>query len=183
MARNLQRYQQTREGHFITFSCYRRLPWLRTARARDVFLRVLEKARRRFDFVVMGYVVMPEHVHLLVSEPRRGRLSAAIQVLKQNSSRELRRRARRRNLAQAELFREEEVTAERFWQRRYYDFNVRTARKRIEKLKYIHQNPVKRGLVQKPEDWRWSSYRAHAFGEAGLVALNTWPKISLAASA
>ena len=136
MPQNLQRYQQTREGHLITFSCYRRLPWLRTARARDVFLRVLEKTRRRFDFVVMGYVVMPEHVHLLVSELRRGQVSAAIQALKQNSSRELQRRAWRRNGAQAELFREE-ATAERFWQRRYYDFNVRTAKKRIEKR--MHQ--------------------------------------------
>ena len=182
MPQNLQRYQQTREGHFITFSCYRRLPRLRTAKARDAFLRVLEKTRRRFDFVVMGYVVVPEHVHLLVSEPRRGRLSATIQVLKQNSSRELRGRGRRRNLAQAQLFREE-PSGEHLWQRRYYDFNVWTTRKRIEKLKYMHQNPIKRGLVQRPEDWRWSSYRAYAFGEAGPVALNTWPKISLAASA
>jgi putative transposase len=59
----------------------------------------------------------------------------------------------------------------RFWQARYYDFNVRSPEKRIEKLKYIHRNPVKRGLVEKPEDWPWSSYRHHALGETGLVEI------------
>jgi putative transposase len=61
-----------------------------------------------------------------------------------------------------------------FWQARYYDFNVFTARKRIEKLRYIHRNPVKRGLVSAPEDWPWSSYRHYLTGEAGRVTLETW---------
>src|SRR5581483_5941462 len=63
---------------------------------------------------------------------------------------------------QQELF-AESAELPHFWQRRYYDFNVRTAKKRIEKLKYMHRNPVKRGLVKAPEDWRWSSYRSYAF--------------------
>ena len=60
------------------------------------------------------------------------------------------------------------------WQRRFYDFNVWTERKRIEKLRYMHRNPVKRGLVDKPEDWKWSSFRFYAYGEAGLVQVNEW---------
>ena len=60
-----------------------------------------------------------------------------------------------------------------FWQARYYDFNVWTARKRVEKLRYIHRNPVKRGLVEKPEDWRWSSFRNHATGEEGVVEIES----------
>ena len=177
MPHHLKRYQEAREGHFITFSCFHRRGLLRTVRAREVFLRVLEQTRRRFEFVVMGYVVMPEHVHLLVSEPERGRLSAALQVLKQISSRRLRGTGGRRSPAQQLLFPRQEP-ATHFWQRRYYDFNVRTAKKRIEKLKYMHRNPVKRGLVEKPEDWRWSSYRSYAYGEAGPVALNTWPRVA-----
>jgi putative transposase len=125
---------------------------------------------------------MPEHVPLLVSEPERGRLSAAIQVLKQNSSRLLGAGGRRRNPAQQQLFPAEKTEAH-LWQRRYYDFNVRTAKKRIEKLKYMHRNPVKRGLAEKPEDWRWSSYRSYALGESGPVGLNTWPKIKSLAQA
>ena len=55
----------------------------------------------------------------------------------------------------------------------YYDFNVRSEKKRIEKLRYIHRNPVKRGLVEKPEDWRWSSFRHYATGEEGPVELES----------
>jgi hypothetical protein len=54
-----------------------------------------------------------------------------------------------------------------FWQRRYYDFNVHSEDKRIEKLHYMHCNPVKRGLVEKPEEWAWSSFRHCATGETG----------------
>ena len=78
--------------------------------------------------------------------------------------------AARRN-AQTDLF---EQAAEHVWQTRYYDFNVCTARKRIEKLRYIHRNPVKRGLVEAPELWRWSSFRAYAYQEKGAVRLNEW---------
>ena len=60
------------------------------------------------------------------------------------------------------------------WQRRFYDFNVWSQRKEVEKLKYMHRNPVVRGLVEKPDDWRWSSYRSYAYGEAGLVRINDW---------
>jgi putative transposase len=60
------------------------------------------------------------------------------------------------------------------WQRRFYDFNVWTARKRIEKLRYMHRNPVARGLVQEPEQWPWSSYRSYAFKEEGAVRINQW---------
>jgi hypothetical protein len=65
-------------------------------------------------------------------------------------------------------------TAEGGWQRRFYDFNVWTERKRIEKLRYMHRNPVKRGLVLEPEQWRWSSFRSYAYGEAGAVKVNGW---------
>jgi putative transposase len=60
------------------------------------------------------------------------------------------------------------------WQARFYDFNVWTSRKRVEKLRYMHRNPVKRGLVKSPELWRWISYRSYALGEAGAVRINEW---------
>ena len=58
------------------------------------------------------------------------------------------------------------------WQPRFYDFNVWTERKRIEKLRYMHRNPVKRGLVLEPDQWRWSSFRAYAYGETEPVKIN-----------
>ena len=67
-------------------------------------------------------------------------------------------------------------------QARYYDFNVCTARKRVEKLRYMHRNPVKRGLVEAPELWPWSSFRAYAHQETGLVRLNQWSVQALTVS-
>ena len=76
--------------HFITFSCYRRLRMLSSVRARNVFVKILGETRDRYGFSLVGYVVMPEHVHLLISEPLRGDPSIVIQVLKQRVSRRVR---------------------------------------------------------------------------------------------
>ncbi len=106
-----------------------------------------------------------------------------MQAIKQGFSRRVLKAVRkRRDAAQQELF---AVGAEHVWQRRFYDFNVWTARKRIEKLRYMHRNPVVRGLVEEPEQWPWSSYRSHAFGEAGAVGINQWreAKIKISGSA
>jgi putative transposase len=101
---------------------------------------------------------MPEHVHLLVGEPQISSLATAIQVLKQRSSKILKRAG--------------EI---QFWQTRYYDFNVRNPDKRVEKLRYMHRNPVKRGLATSPEDWPWSSFRHYATGVEGPVEIeSTW---------
>jgi putative transposase len=97
---------------------------------------------------------MPEHVHLLVSEPSIASLFIAIQLLKQQTSRKL----KPHGLAQ-------------FWQTLYYDFNVWSEEKRAEKLSYIHRKPVRRGLAAKPEDWPWSSFRHYMTGENGRVEI------------
>jgi putative transposase len=137
---------------------------------------VLEQVRRRYQFVVVGYVVMPEHIYLLLSEPQVKTPSTVMQALKIGFTRRVLARARRRNPAQAELF---EGRPQHIWQKRFYDFNVWTARKRVEKLRYIHRNPVTRGLVASPELWRWSSFRAYAMGESGLVRVNDWTVLKL----
>ena len=154
MANKLVRYQQCGCFHFLTFSCYRRQALLTREGAYGVFDSELETVRARYGVVVAGYVLMPEHVPLLVGEPRRSSLSVALQVLKQQTSRKLKERG--------------EV---QFWQRRYYDFNVHNEEKRVEKLKYMHRNPVKRGLVEKLEQWPWSSFRHYATGQLGVVEI------------
>ena len=85
----LRRFYGQGDLHFVTSSCYRRKPLLGTARARDIFLELLEEVRRRFRFDVIGYVVMPEHVHLLLGEPEKGNPSRVMQVLKQRVSHRL----------------------------------------------------------------------------------------------
>src|SRR5579863_5177575 len=155
--------------HFITCSCYRRKPLLGTARKRDVFLKILDGVRTRYRFLLVGYVVMPEHIHLLISEPKIGTPSTAMQVLKQRVSRLLRRKVRRRIPNQLALWQDAPVKELRsFWQRRFYDFNVWSRKKHIEKLHYMHMNPVKRGLVSAPQLWKWSSYCFYQYGESSL---------------
>jgi putative transposase len=172
MPSGLERWQGGHDFHFLTFSCYHRQPLLDSASRRDLFLQVLEQVRRRYRWVVLGYVVMPEHVHLLVSNPPDCKLSTAIQALKVGFARRVLadQRRRLRNQRTQRL----EPGTRRIWQARYYDFNVCTTRKRVEKLRYIHRNPVKRGLVTAPELWLWSSFRTYAYAESGPVVLNDW---------
>jgi putative transposase len=152
----LQHFQESGQLHFLTFSCYHREPKLGPTRARDLFIAALEQVRQRYGMLVYGYAVMPEHVHLLVGEPEKEGLAWAIQSLKQSVARGLALRA-----------------ADPFWQARYYDFNVWSERKFVEKLGYIHRNPETRGLVARPEDWRWSSFRHYATGDVSPVEIES----------
>jgi putative transposase len=151
----LKRYQQTQQSHFVTFCCYHRRQLLTTDASRRTFEVALERVRRCFKLRVYAYVIMPEHVHLLLSEPERGALADALKSLKQGVSRRL------------------IGGAEHFWQKRYYDFNVRNYPQFVEKLKYIHRNPVKKDLCQRPEDWEWSSFRHYATGYEGRVEIES----------
>jgi putative transposase len=82
MPKALHRFYGAGDLHFLTFSCYERQPLLSRPDHRNLLLQILERVRRRYRLVVLGYVAMPEHVHLLVSEPQRATLSTAIQALK-----------------------------------------------------------------------------------------------------
>ena len=167
MPRGLNRFYGSGDLHFITCSCYQRQALLGTAPRRDLFSRVLEQVRRSYHFVLLGYVVMPEHFHLLISEPQRGNPSTVMQALKLAFTRQLLGEQRRSHKA-AEPW----LESRHFWQPRFYDFNVWTEYKRVEKLRYLHRNPVKRGLVLEPQEWRWSSFRSYFYGETGLVRIN-----------
>ena len=159
MPSRLKRYQSEGHFHFLTFSCYRRLPYLCDDRSCTVFLEVLECLRQRHGFFLFGYVLMPEHVHLLLTEPQLQRLDNTLRVLKGQTSKLLK------------------GSRSQFWQTGYYDFNVPTQAKFVEKLRYIHRNPVTRGLVKKPEDYPWSSFRHWATGQSGRVEIEshwTW---------
>jgi putative transposase len=159
MPRDLRRYQESGQSHFVTFSCYRRQPFFDHPTRFQLFVLCLEEMRRRFELCVYAYVVMPEHVHLLLSEPEAVLLAEALHFLKLSFTK------RSRNLPTGE--------SGSFWQKRYYDRNVRDHHEFMEKLGYIHRNPVKRGLVASPEQWKWSSYRHYALRETGVVEIES----------
>ena len=156
MTQGLARRYGAGNLHFITCSCYRRLPLLRSPRSRDEFVKALGEMRTKFGFLLVGYVVMPEHVHLLISEPQDGTPSDVMRDLKQRVSLAI-GGVRRRVIAPSRI-RRIESEHRSFWQRRFYDFNVLSLQRKNEKLDYMHMNPVKRGLVGNPKDWPWSSY-------------------------
>jgi putative transposase len=168
----LKRYHHTGRSHFVTFSCYHRRPLFTTDASRRAFENALERVRRNFRLRVYGYVVMPEHIHILVSEPdpdggplkpdfglsgevQQHTLADALKSLKQGVARRL------------------IGGGDHFWQKRYYDFNVRNHEQFVEKLHYIHSNPVKQGLCERPEDWPWSSFLHHATGCEGRVEIES----------
>jgi putative transposase len=130
MPSRLKRFQHTGELHFLTISCHGREPYFSTPQSRELFEFALEAVRKRYVFFVYACVVMPEHVHLLVSEPKRETLARVMQALKTSVSKQSKPRP--------------------FWLARYYDFNLHGSEKRTEKTRYIHRNPVKHGLVSKP---------------------------------
>src|SRR5207237_7425812 len=174
MRNPLRRYYGRGDLHFITCSCYRRLAFLGTARARNRFVKVLDEVRTRHKFRLIGYVVMPEHIHLLITEPKIGNPSKSLQVLKQKASRALRKKRPRNLIGQLRLkFASPGEVAPAFWQRRFYDFNVWSSKKLQEKLDYMHGNPVQRKLVTHPKDWPWSSWSHYARVEHGLIRIDS----------
>jgi len=163
MPSELKRLHHSGQSHFITFTCYWRRPHMESAGACEMFVAALERARVRYRFRVYGFVVMPEHVHLLISEPERETVANAIQSLKISSS--LRTAAER----------ECDGRRSPLWQKRYYDRNIRDYDEFVEKLRYFHRNPVKRGLVERAEDWKWSSFRHYAQREdCGVEIESRW---------
>ena len=134
MTESLHRFYGSNDLHFLTFSCYQRRPLFRNTAHCDLFLRILDRVRRRYRFVVLGYVVMPEHIHLLVSEPQRETPSTVIQALKLGVERSMRCASGSAVVTPPRSRKTREtwgtpVPADRFWQARFFDFNVWTERK------------------------------------------------------
>ncbi len=158
MPEGLVRLQQTGHSHFITFTCYHRAQHLTDPRVCCAVLRALENTRKRYELRVYGFVLMPEHVHLLLGEPKRETLAQALQSLKSASAR-MALRWRRGGAP--------------FWQARYYDRYMRDYDEFSQKLRYIHRNPVQRGLCTSPEQWPWSSFRHYSQGTAVGVEIES----------
>jgi len=155
MPYGLKRFQKAEALHFITFSCFQRLPLLDAPDPKSTFEAVLELTRARHQARVYAYVLMPEHVHLVVNEPPTILLAQFLKAVKQVTSRKLK------------------GGLEKFWQERYFDRNVHGEAARSEVIRYIHRNPVKRGLVASPGDYQWSSFNHYATGVRGVVEIES----------
>jgi putative transposase len=133
---------------FITFSCYRRQPYLNLPYAKEILIDQIGMARKRHSFKLLGYVLMPEHVHLVIYPQPNTRVGYIIGAIKSHMA--------KRYFISVDI--NSGNLPNVFWQKRCYDHNCRSVSAAKEKINYIHNNPVKRGLVKSPGDWRWSSY-------------------------
>jgi len=165
-------YNLPGHAHFLTYSCYQRLPLLSRDRSRGWVVEVLQRVRQKMNFDLWAYVLMPEHVHLLI-HPRQEtyRMEHILAALKRPVSAQAKAYLESTgNSAWLEKLtvREGSESVFRFWQAGGgYDTNVWRDRPLMEIIDYIHANPVRRGLVEQPTDWIWSSARFWA-GETSV---------------
>ena len=153
-------YDREGHAHFVTFSCYRRRRLLDHDRSKKIVLGVLNSQLALQRGRCVGFVVMPDHVHAIVWFPEPDQISHFMKQWKQRSSVQIKRLL---HLALPSYGSAVEPMGP-VWQARYYDFNLFSTRKLEEKLTYIHQNPVRAGLVSHPCDWPWSSSRYYELG-------------------
>ncbi len=159
--RTRKRYERPGDARYLTFSCYRREPLFEDDRIKRVFAEQLMHSRERMGFGVLAWVIMPEHVHVLVMpEPPEVTVTQILQSLKRRSAARSLEIIRSREPARIAALRDGNGVT-RFWQKGgAYDRNIFSRDELHEKINYIHENPVRRGLVKFPTDWEWSSARA-----------------------
>jgi putative transposase len=154
--RRLHRRDEPDRIRFITFSCHRRLPLLTNPGICRLFLDRLETTRVGHGVEVIAWVIMPEHVHLLIRPGPNVPLSRTLRSLKMSVAKRV--LARWRELRAPILDKIASRTGPCFWQKGGgFDRNVRDDEELSREIRYIHENPVERGLVVKPDEWRWSS--------------------------
>jgi len=170
--------------HYLTASTYRRARVFDSDRFRSHFVKTLAELRLSLGFKILGYVLMPEHFHLLIWPGEPADPSKIMQSLKERTAifilRSLRQNQHhpwcRKMLDRLTLPSTVHLHGPgRVWQRRFYDLNVWSEKKRLEKLNYMHGNPVKRGMVASPDQWPWSSFRFYYLEDSSVLPMDRLP--------
>ncbi len=144
----LRHYDNLGTARFVTFSCYRKRQYFKEDFVFKMFLEYLSMAKQKYQFRLYGYVIMPDHVHLILHPRLPIKLGLVIREIKSKMARHYFRVCQPRDNS----------ATNKFWQLRCYDHNCRSLETVIEKINYCHNNPVTRGLVKYPGDWKYSSY-------------------------
>ncbi|MEW5993488.1 MAG: transposase [Candidatus Zixiibacteriota bacterium] len=144
----LRRFDYAEMPRFVTFSCYHNYNLFKTEEVKDQFVLTVKRLREQYHFGLLGYVVMPNHIHLVLLPEYNVPPSRIIGELKSRSARGIMELWRNKGLQIFDKLRIVKDGKQRFafWQRRYYDHNCRTRETTIEKIQYCHNNPVKKGL-------------------------------------
>ena len=163
------------DAHGLTFSTYHRLPVFEKTSHCVLFLEALESAADKMEFDLWSYVVMPDHIHLLIF-PRREVYDMALilKEIKAPSARAI--FACNPELRCKMLVKRSNGRVEaRLWQQGGgYDRNFRSGEDIWEFMEYVHNNPLAAGLCERIEDWPWSSARYYAGEPNKLVVRCPW---------
>ncbi len=176
------RFHEPGDFHELTFSCYRRLPLLTNDEWRHLLAEGLDRAVCGQSCRLIAYVFMPEHVHILVQPTTDDvRIDLLLKAIKRPFSSRIKRLLEQSDsplLARLTVRERPGVQGFRFWQEGGgYDRNLRSVKAVESAIEYIHQNPVRRGLCDRPTDWRWSSASHYEDDGQGRSRLNHPPMI------
>ncbi|MFQ5862919.1 MAG: transposase [Candidatus Brocadiales bacterium] len=173
----LVRFDFPENIHFITTSCYNRLSLFSSDKMKTTFIQSVKHIRNKYDFKLFGYIIMPEHIHLLLQTQKDKTVSDvmreikqtcafnALQILKTNNTKSTLEKLKRNTGRKTER-------KYNFWKPRFYDFNIYSEKKFKEKLDYCHKNPVTRGLVNDPSEWRFYSYRNYFLNDDSIISID-----------
>ena len=168
----LKHYDHDGRARFITFCTHKKIPLLTNNVIRHIVIDSIAAQRIEYGFLLIGYVIMPDHVHLVFIPGIDTGIGSIVGKIKRISSKRILKilKTEKANsiIEKLTIFRDGKDRPV-FWQRRCYDHNCRSEKSMWEKVNYCHNNPVKRGLVKNPGDWEWSSYRwYHGYPDALL---------------
>ena len=169
------RYNIPGDAHALTFICYRRRKFLSISHTRIYFVEALILAKYKHNFDIWAYVIMPEHIHLLIfPKNEQYSISDILKSIKQSSARRAVSFIKENKPEALRLITTgQKHDPYRFWQDGGgYDRNIRDNVELQRFVNYIHDNPVRRGLVVHPEEWYWSSAREWLSGERGPIKID-----------
>ena len=160
----LKHFDHDGRARFVTFCTHKRIPVLTNDPFRESIIKSIESVRNEFEFRLLGYVIMPEHIHLVLIPKSETKVGEIVGKIKRLSAKEIHRtlKRQRNGLLSKLLVYRNGIEKFALWQRRCYDHNCRTDSSVWKKVEYCHNNPVKRGLVREPYRWNWSSFNCYA---------------------
>jgi putative transposase len=175
--KNCRRYNDAGHAHALTFCCFRRQKFLASPRSCQWLVDAIDLARRKHQFDLWAYVIMPEHVHLVVC-PRLDDydVSRFLSTLKLSVTRKALAFVQLEAPASLPLMLDEQPNGQRhyrFWQRGGgFDRNLWSDKAIFAEIDYVHANPIRRGLCEKPEDWAWSSAGDYGLTRSGPLSID-----------
>ena len=174
----LHHYDNLNTARFVTFCCYHRQKLLTAPSVIETFLEALSNARDIHKFRLLGYVIMPEHVHLVIHPQMETKLGPLIGEIKSKSAAKI-ITGNVISLPDICLKIVDGKQKYSFWQPRCYDHNCRTPETVLEKINYCHNNPVRQGLATEPGDWRWSSYNWYVGKKDVAIEIDKFEELAL----